>query len=147
MPIDGDVRRARVALVLVLAATLIGVGAHVATSAAEVEAPTALVESASCGGPPPPQLAPPPAVIAADGSSAAAPITVFIPPTVFIRVDADGAPVAVMTNTGCAPRQSDRVLVEVDATHAIGAPAALTSTVMARTFTGDWRKAGGWREI
>jgi hypothetical protein len=147
MPIDGVVRRARAALGVVLAATVIVVGARVATSAAEVAPRAPLLEAPGCDSPPPP--ASQATVVSTDGSSAAAPITMFIPPTVFIRVDARGAPVALMTNTGCAPRPSDRVLIEIDPTHAIGAPAALAATAiaMAEPFMGNWTVPGGWHEI
>jgi hypothetical protein len=82
-----------------------------------------------------------------DGSSAAVPVQLFIPPTVFVRVDAHGAPTALMTNTGCAPRPSDRVLIEVDPNHAVGAPGALVDAVRARSYAGDWRQTGSWHEI
>ena len=150
MPIDGEGRRFRAALVLGLTAMVMGGAAHVATSAAEaegeVEAPIALVESAGCGGPPPPQPAPPAMPVTGD-RVAAAPIVLFIPPTVFVRLDAHGAPTALMTNTGCAPRPSDRVLVEVDPFHATAPSPKLVATVRALALTGDWRKAGGWHQI
>jgi hypothetical protein len=146
MPIDGVVRRARVALVLLVAATSVAVGARVATSAAAVEPAGPLVEAPGCGAPPPPPVQPL-TVIARDGTSATAPITLVIPPTAFVRVGSEGDPVAVMTNTGCAPRATDRVLIEVDPTHAVGAPAALAATVMALPFTGDWRPAGSWHHV
>jgi hypothetical protein len=146
MPIRGiGARRARVALALVVAVTVIGVAARVTTSAAATAPPATLVQAAGCDHAQPPPEAPPTAV-AAGASTSAAPITVFIPPTVFIRVDGHGAPTALMTNTGCAPRPSDRVLVETDPTHAIGASAALVEKVRALTFSGDWRQTGGWHE-
>lgn len=85
------------------------------------------------------------AVVSGDG--AAVPVALFIPPTVFIRVDDRGAPAALMTNTGCAPRSSDRVLVEIDANHAIAASPALVDAVVAVSFDGDWREAGRWHEV
>ena len=145
MPIDGVVRRARAALMLVTIATAIAVGARAATSAADVDPPPPLVEVPGCNRLPPPP--PVPTAVAPDGSSAAAPITLVIPPTVFVRVDDTGEPVAIMTNTGCAPRPSDRVLIEVDPFHATAPTPDLVDTVRALTFAGDWRETGGWHEV
>ena len=132
-------------MLAVMALMGVAAGGMAVAAAASAEPTDPLVQAAGCAEPMPP--APPePAPAMVSGGGAAVPVVLFIPPTVFVRVDDGGAPTALMTNTGCAPRPSDRVLVEIDANHAIAASPALIETVMALSFDGDWRESGRWHE-
>ena len=146
MPIDGDgARRARrlVGLLLLVAGIGSTTMAFAAGSSPSIEV---LVEGPGCDAPPAAASPPPPATLTPDG--AAVPVVLVIPPTVFIRVDTHGAPDEVTTNTGCAPRPTDRFLIELDGgPEAVGAPVALVDAVMAQPFGGDWRSAGTWHEF
>ena len=90
-------------------------------------------------------IAPPsPAAPVLAGGGAAVPIQMEIPPTVFVRLDASGAVDEVMTNTGCAPRRTDRFLVERDGRGDGIVPAHLVEAILDGPATGDWRTPGGW---
>jgi hypothetical protein len=145
MPIEGvGARRARWA-VAVFVLTAGTVSAAVVTSA-DATTGVALVEGPACDAPPPSIPPLPAATITAEG--AAAPMVLFIPPTVFVRVDGRGDPEHVTTNTGCAPRRADRFLVEIHGgPDAVGAPSGLVDAVMALPFGGDWRETGRWHEV
>jgi hypothetical protein len=150
MPIDGVAARRGprlfgVALLVLSSSTLLVV---VATSVAAARQPDVLVQAPTCDLPPPgPPSLPSPAPGSA-GPSLDALVVVVIPPTVFINVDNEGRPARLTTNTGCAPRFSDRFLVQAgDGPTAFMASADTIDAVMARPFTGDWRTPGAWHEI
>jgi hypothetical protein len=120
-----------VAVIVVVAGAPVG-----ASIAPEPVAPPALVERQPCAGSTPPSTG----VSAASSggvSAGNAPVTFFVPPTVRVLLD-DGRPVAAMTNTGCAPRAGDSIVVGL-----LPAPSSVTTVVLACSTSGDWTR-GGW---
>ncbi|MEY2477228.1 MAG: hypothetical protein QOG87_2543 [Actinomycetota bacterium] len=136
MPIEGiGARRAQWVVGLVV--LTVGIVSATVVASAGASTSAAFVEGPNCD-------APPPTIPHAPAGT----IVFFNPPTVFVRVDADGSPAQVTTNTGCAPRTSDRFLIEIGGgPEAVGAPSELVDIVMALTFSGDWRETGRWHEV
>jgi hypothetical protein len=64
-----------------------------------------------------------------------------VPASTFVRVDAAGAPVAVMTNTLCPPAAGDVVVVVDEAGRAVP---GIRLQLAGLTWTGDWSHAGSW---
>ena len=69
-------------------------------------------------------------------------VTVYIPPRATVRV-VDGAIVAAATNTGCAPRPIDGVVLE----NGDRAPAEVRAALLRCSRIGDWRTTGNWVEL
>ena len=96
-----------------------------------------LVEAATCASPATPE--PVTSAVPAAADAATATVTVFVPPMVWVRWQAD-VPVAATTNTGCAPRRSDMILDE----RGMLITEAARATVLASVNGGDWRHNGRW---
>ena len=143
MPIgDRGATRARIGAALLTLVVFAGSASALVASAAAEPAPVPLLESSPC---PSAQADPPepgPAVLA--GGGAAVPLVVSIPPTTFVRLDGSGTPTEVMTNTGCAPRATDRWLVERDGRGDGIVPAPVIASLLDQPATGDWRQPGVW---
>jgi hypothetical protein len=71
---------------------------------------------------------------------------VVILPRTFVHLDATGAPVEAMTNTGRPPQLSDQLFVEHDETNT-PASAAIAHAVVTRGTGGDWSTAGTWHAL
>jgi len=98
---------------------------------------TALVEATTCARPSAPPAPP------ADAEPGSTLVSFGIPNQVRVRVHA-GVLVAASTNTGCAPRPDDVVLVEVDGQEPVPATADQVAAALAQFRTGDWRQPGAW---
>jgi hypothetical protein len=150
MPIDGVAARRGprlfgVALLVFTSSTLVVVAA---TSVAAARQPDVVVEAPACDLPPPAPPSLPPSAPDSAGTSVDSLVVVVSPPTVFINVDDQSRPTRLTTNTGCAPRSSDRFVVQVgDGPEVVMASAEMIDAVMALPFTGDWRTLGAWHEI
>jgi hypothetical protein len=70
-------------------------------------------------------------------------VTFAVAPTTRILLDADGAVVAVSTNTRCAPRPGDVFVVGDRPATAAERSAALAAGAGA----GDWREPGAWNAV
>lgn len=94
-----------------------------------------LVERETCGSDLSDAAAP--GTVAAAGSPALA-VSVRVPRTALVEIDAAGRVVAAATNTGCAPRLGDDVYLRTATGDLVpGDPALLT-----RAWVGDFREAG-----
>jgi hypothetical protein len=121
-----------------LVVALVGTTASIAVfaPAAPAAAPTRppLVEAAACAAPTP--------VAAPDGSRSdgTTQVSVQVPAVARLRV-VDGVVVAAATNTGCAPRSTDRFVVgERDAP-----PAEVAAAL--HVTSGDWTTPGAWHPL
>lgn len=100
-----------------------------------------LLERPGCGEPADPEPVAPPDLAPSVGGEVRVQFTV--PSIAVVRVAADGSPTAASTNTGCAPRDDDTILVEVEG-ELVPADADLVAAVVASFTTGDWRQPGTW---
>jgi hypothetical protein len=127
-------RKGLVAAAVVL--TLSGSVAALAATPADAPrtAPSPLVEAVSCSAPAPVTATP---AVATDGPTV---VSIEVPALTRLRVEG-GTVVAASTNTGCAPRSSDRFVVGARlATAAEAAPALAVRT-------GDWTVPGSWHRL
>jgi hypothetical protein len=116
---------------LLAVATALALTGSVSAIAAADE-PTPLVEAASCAAPTP--LAP------VDGSRSDGATVVSFQVSAVTRLQVDGGQVvAAATNTGCAPRSTDRFVVGVR----LALPAE-TAAALAAFRSGDWTTPGAW---
>ena len=124
-------RRGLVAAVVVL--TLSGSVSALAATSDGAPVPT-IVEAATCAAPTP--------IAAPDGSrtDGATAVSFQIPALTRLRVEG-GAVVAVSTNTGCAPRSTDRFVVG----ERFATPVEVEAALALRT--GDWRTPGAWHPV
>jgi hypothetical protein len=97
--------------------------------------PTPLVEAPSCAAPTP--VAAPDGARSTDGATR---VALQVPAVTRLRVE-NGAVVAAATDTGCAPRPTDRFVV--------GARPATPAEVAAAlgAATGDWTTPGTWHPL
>jgi hypothetical protein len=95
-----------------------------------------LVEDPSCAHPSPATTPRPPAP--SGGSTQV--ITVTVPATALLRIDAHDRIVAALTNTGCAPRSTDSIyLIRPD-----GSVTPTREVSVDRAWTGNFTAAGVW---
>jgi hypothetical protein len=66
-------------------------------------------------------------------------LQVMVPSSAIVRVDHRGRPLAVMTNTGCAPRPSDQIWLVLPEGTFVPTVGAFAATV---TWVGDFRTPG-----
>jgi hypothetical protein len=106
------------------------------SAAAAADDPLPLVEAPSCAAPTP--------VAAADGArtDGATEVALLVPAVTRLRVEG-GAVVAAATNTGCAPRSTDQIVVG----DRLATPAEVAAAVAIRwddwTTPGEWHALGG----
>lgn len=93
-----------------------------------------LIERSACASPPAEPGAPAPG--SPGGTDQV--VSVDIRPTAVVRLDADGGVITAWTNTGCAPRATDHLFVEL----ADGSIVAADADLAARRWVGDFRDAG-----
>jgi hypothetical protein len=98
---------------------------------------TELIERTTCSHGAGSAVAPVEAPVAA-ASGLSQTVSVGLPATVIVEVDASGAVVAATTNTGCAPRPGDDVYVR----RAGGELVRGSQALLERSWVGDFREAG-----